>query len=171
MKVFVITQDFKTPHGAGASPIGVVLDKTGVAKPYNAEEFTVIGSAEQIPAVKAFNEVAGLSAAAKEQLGLDKETLIALEMEASIGTLVNSGKTLYVDVYRGMDGMDFPQVRGVYTYDPKNDPYTSFEQFTVAQTLKDHFKQEKRKAVQEEISGLSNETKNYLTLRRLKPGG
>ncbi|TAL31828.1 MAG: hypothetical protein EPN97_10475 [Alphaproteobacteria bacterium] len=172
MKVYVITQDVQTKSGGVSSPpVAVVLDKTGVAKPYKAEAFTVIGSAEQISAVKAFNEVAGLSAAAKEQLGLDKETLIALEMEAAFGTLVTSGKSLKVDVYRGIDGRDFPTVRGVYAYDPKCDPYTTYEEFTVAETLKCHFEQEKRKAVQSEISGLSNETKNFLAMRRLKPRG
>ncbi|MEZ0222968.1 MAG: hypothetical protein ACAH83_00315 [Alphaproteobacteria bacterium] len=169
MKVFVITQDFKNAYGKGASPIAVVLDKAGIEKPYNAEEFTVVRSETQMPALVAFNEISKMSSAAQQELGFGAEELAILERDAAGGGLVKEGKTLYVDVYRGIDGMDFPTVRGVYTYNPKKDAYTSYEQFTVAQTLKDHFAQEDRKSAKDEIFALSDVTKNYLTQRKMKP--
>jgi hypothetical protein len=170
MKVYLITKDFKNAFGKGASPVAVVLDKAGVKKPYNAEEFTLIGAQRQIPALRAFNELAKLSVAAKKQLGLDQPAEAAMAREAEGDACTTPGMTLYVDVYRGIDGRDFPQARGVYTYEPKDDPYTTIEQFSLALTLKDHFEHKDRKGVRQEIAALSADTKAYLALRGLKPG-
>jgi hypothetical protein len=154
MKVYVLYQD--------KALLGIVASKQGMQEGYRCEEFTVMGSPEQIEVSTAFNEVSKLSKEAQLQMGLTAEKMTVLEKRANADIYVNAGDTLYVDVFNGEDGRSPSRAEGVFSYQPKVDIMNRAEKYVVEESVGAFVESRKKKEINREIDGVSQKTKSFL---------
>lgn len=162
MKVHVVLEQDAYDDHRPAEPVAVVMDAAGIKFPCYAVECRLTGSPAQESAAEAFRAVSGLSAGARDELGLSAGDIAVLKANAEGGT--GAGAALTVVTYR--DGAK-TEIEGVFLERPSDlkGTFLTFSQFTLARNIGEHLQAERAREAQAGLKALSPQTLNALPKR------
>ncbi len=163
MKVFVVTRK-EDPSWAGgeSAPLAVVADATDIGGIYQAKEFIVIGAPGQETHIRAFNQVANLSRAAKMQAGITGDTMEQLRQKAEGDVSLKIGDTVWLSLDYQPARIGGPAVTGAYRSSAGMPSEDGFWPLKLLENAEDFAEQQEKIAAAAELRALPSETRKCL---------